>query len=93
MSLLGRLRMLGSSKIFLLSCKLSGAQRLPMQPCQTANTPAIQLQGQRIGAGAEGPGMSSCYNFCTAPLVAPWDSTGESLLCQQGHLADQPSHN
>lgn len=55
MSLLGRLRMLGSSKIFLLSCKLSGAQRLPMQPCQTANTPAIQLQGQRIGAGAEGP--------------------------------------
>lgn len=94
MSLLGRLRILlsGSSETSVVLQVLWCPKR-HVQLCQTANTPAIQLQGQRTGVGAQGLGTSFCYNFPTAPLVAPWHLTGVNLLHQQCPLADQPSHN
>lgn len=91
MPLLGRLRTLGSFRIFVVLQAL-WCSKGHVQLCQTANTAAIQLQGQRIGGGAQGLGTSCYYSFLTAPLV-PWDSTGVGLLCQQGHLADQSGHS
>lgn len=77
MSLLSRLRMLGSSEIVVL----------PAVCCPKGYTKAAKLHSSHPAAKSKNRRWCSglCDDFLTASLVAPWDSTEMSLLYQQGY--------